>query len=157
MRRALRGVSLLLAIAGAGACAAAPDPAPPVPIAQQQFAPETEVQLARMTRHARGFYWRDVAVGDGRQGAPGLKVQVAYVVRLPDGREVDRAEREQPVTFTLGQRQGIVALELALRDMKEGGVRQLVVPPELAYGVRGRGPVPPNATLVMVVALVKVG
>jgi peptidylprolyl isomerase len=40
--------------------------------------------------------------------------------------------------------------------MKVGGVRQLVIPPHLAYGARGRGKVPRNATLVMIVRLVRV-
>ena len=52
--------------------------------------------------------------------------------------------------------QPIVAMELGLRGMNTGGVRQLVIPPHLAYGARGRGRVPPNATLVMIVRLVKV-
>jgi peptidylprolyl isomerase len=40
--------------------------------------------------------------------------------------------------------------------MRAGGVRQLVVPPRLGYGARGRGPVPPNAILVMIVKLERV-
>ena len=58
--------------------------------------------------------------------------------------------------FKLGERQAIVAMELALRGMSVGGVRQLVIPPDLAYGPRGRGRVPPNANLVMIVRLTKV-
>ena len=84
-------------------------------------------------------------------------MSIGYVVRLPDGTEVDRAESDQPVRFKLGERRAMVALELSLRTMSEGGVRQLVVPPALAYGARGLGRVPPNATLVMIVRLVKVG
>ena len=147
------GLALLVV---AAACAPAPAAAPPQPITQALFAPEAEVELAEMTLHDRGFYWRDIIVGDGRQGAPGLEVHIAYVVRLPDGTEVDRADPERPLIFKLGERQAIVAMELALRGMKVGGVRQLVVPPDLAYGARGRGRVPPNATLVMIVRLVKV-
>lgn len=109
-----------------------------------------------MQRHERGFYWRNIAIGAGRQAAPGLTVHIAYVVRLPDGREVDRAEQEAPLTFKLGERQSIVGMELGLRGMNVGGVRQLVIPPSLAYGPRGRGRVPPNANLVMIVRLVKV-
>lgn len=140
-----------------GGCAAAPPAPPPRPIAQEMFAAEAEVDLDRMQRHPRGFYWREIREGHGRQGALGQTVQVAYVVRLPDGREVDRADPEHAVTFRLGERRSIAALELALREMRVGGIRQLVVPPDLAYGSRQRGPVPPNSTLVMIVSLLKVG
>jgi FKBP-type peptidyl-prolyl cis-trans isomerase len=37
--------------------------------------------------------------------------------------------------------------------MKVGGLRRLVVPPELAYGGARRGPIPPNTALVFEVAL----
>lgn len=146
----------LVAAVLAAACAPAPPAAPPEPITSALFAAEAEVELDQMQRHDRGYYWRDIIVGDGRQAAPGLTVHIAYVVRLPDGREVDRAEPEAPLMFKLGERQAIVAMELALRGMSVGGVRQLVIPPDLAYGSRGRGRVPPNANLVMIVRLTKV-
>ena len=148
----LVAAGLLLACAPATP-AATPAPAP---ITQALFAAEAEVELDQMQRHERGYYWRDIVNGEGRQGAPGLTVHIAYVVRLPDGSEVDRAEPERPLMFKLGERQSIPALETALRGMRVGGVRQLVVPPDQAYGARGRGRVPPNATLVMIVRLVKV-
>lgn len=120
------------------------------------FAAEAEVHLSEMTLHPRGFYFREVARGDGAAAAPGRRVQVAYVVRLADGREVDRAEPESPVSFRLGEAGVIPALDVALREMREGGTRQLVVPPRLGYGARGRGPVPGGAVLVMMVTLVRV-
>lgn len=146
----------LVAVLSAVACAPAPAAPPPEPITSALFAVEAEVELDQMQRHERGYYWRDIVVGNGRQAAPGLTVHIAYVVRLPDGREVDRAEPEAPLMFKLGERQAIVAMELALRGMSVGGVRQLVIPPDLAYGPRGRGRVPPNANLVMIVRLTKV-
>jgi peptidylprolyl isomerase len=152
----LRAVVALAAAFVAAGCAPSVPPPPPEPITPALFAPEAEVELDQMTRHDRGFYWRDITIGDGRQAAPGLTVRIAYVVRLPDGREVDRAEPEAPLMFKLGERQSIVAMELGLRGMNVGGVRQLVIPPNLAYGPRGRGRVPPNANLVMIVRLVKV-
>lgn len=152
----MRRLALLALCVVATACASAPAAAPPQPITQDMFAPEAEVDLAQMTRHERGFYFQDIVVGDGRQAQPGQTVHMAYVVRVPNGNEVDRAEPERPLMFKLGERQSIPALEATLRSMKVGGVRQLVIPPDLAYGPRGRGKVPPNATLVMIVRLVKV-
>jgi FKBP-type peptidyl-prolyl cis-trans isomerase len=41
--------------------------------------------------------------------------------------------------------------------MKEGGRRQLVIPPDLAYGPQGQPPaIKPNATLVFVIDLLEV-
>ena len=41
--------------------------------------------------------------------------------------------------------------------MREGGRRKLVIPPELAYGPTGQGPIAPNETLIFVVDLVSIG
>ncbi len=152
----MRRLALVALLYASSACAPASAAAPPQPITQELFAVEAEVDLAQMSRHERGFYYHDIMVGEGRQAHTGLMVQIAYVVRLPDGSEVDRAEPERPLRFKLGERQSIAALEATLRSMKVGGVRQLVIPPNLAYGARGRGKVPANATLVMIVRLVRV-
>lgn len=121
-----------------------------------RYGVEAEVSLPELTRHPRGFLYRDIEQGNGPRGAVGRWVQVSYVVRLADGREVDRAEREDPVRLRLGERGIIRALDASLREMRVGGVRQLVIPPHLAYGARGNGPVPGNAVLVMVVRLERV-
>lgn len=114
---------------------------------------EAEVNLADMTRHPRGFLYRVIDEGSGTEAAPGRRVSVSYVVRLADGREVDRAEATRPMRFRIGDQSVIPAFDAAVRDMRAGGSRQIVVPPRLGYGARGRGPVPPNAILVMVVKL----
>ncbi len=152
-RAAVAALAPLLFVAG---CAAR-GPDGPDFLSATAFGVNAEVQPTELERHPRGFYFRDVQVGAGEAAGPGRRVRVAYVVRLADGREVDRAEPETPVAFRLGDPGVIPALDAALRGMRAGGTRQLVVPPRLGYGARGNGPVPPNAVLVMMVTLVDVG
>ncbi len=150
-----------------GGCARPPEPASePVPelsaaaavasndiLLRTTYGLEAEVNLSEMTRHSRGFLYRVIDEGSGTQAAPGRRVAVSYVVRLADGREVDRAEPTRPMRFRIGDQSVIPAFDAAVREMRAGGSRQLVVPPRLGYGARGRGPVPPNAILVMIVKL----
>lgn len=100
----------------------------------------------------------DVTVGSGLEAVDGKKVTVHYTGTLLDGTKFDSSkDRGTPFPFTLGSGMVIAGWEQGVKGMKEGGVRKLVIPPNLAYGNRAVGGViPPNATLVFEVELLKV-
>ncbi|MCY4235040.1 MAG: FKBP-type peptidyl-prolyl cis-trans isomerase [Cyanobacteria bacterium MAG CAR2_bin_4] len=112
-----------------------------------------------MTVTPSGLKIIDVQIGTGREAVANTNVTVHYDGRLEDGKEFDSSRRRgQPFQFRLGGGQVIKGWDEGLVGMKEGGKRQLVIPPELGYGRQGAGGViPPNATLVFDVELLRVG
>jgi FKBP-type peptidyl-prolyl cis-trans isomerase len=56
----------------------------------------------------------------------------------------------------VGSGQLIPGFEQGMIGMKVGGQRKLTIPPSLAYGVTGSGPIPPNSTIRFVVDLVSI-
>ncbi len=101
----------------------------------------------------------DIVVGEGTAAKPGDHVTVHYVgVSFATGKQFDSSwDRMQPFDFPLGAGRVIQGWDFGVTGMREGGRRTLVIPPELAYGSRGVGPIGPDETLVFVVDLVKVG
>ncbi len=102
---------------------------------------------------------KDTVVGTGAEAKAGDVVTVHYVGALPNGQIFDASARHgQPFTFQLGAGSVIAGWDQGLVGMKEGGKRQLIIPPDMGYGAQGAGNViPPNATLIFEVELVKVG
>lgn len=136
--------------------AAAPSSGPN-PLEGISFTPALQVDLGAMERTARGVYFRDLAIGEGPEARRGHTVRVHFAGFLPDGTQIDAlAPPAQPIAFELGKGDVIPGWEAGIVGMREGGQRQLVVPPAQGYGSRGRGRVPPNATLVFVIKLVSV-
>jgi FKBP-type peptidyl-prolyl cis-trans isomerase len=109
-----------------------------------------------------GLKYTDSKVGDGAVASPGASVSVHYTGWLDKdgtkGAKFDSSlDRGQPFQFTLGAHQVIAGWEEGVAGMKVGGERTLIIPPELGYGARGAGGViPPNATLIFDVQLLKV-
>jgi peptidylprolyl isomerase len=100
----------------------------------------------------------DIVKGTGAEAVSGKEITVKYVgVLYSDGKEFDSSWGGDDFTFTLGGGQVIGGWDAGFAGMREGGRRQLIIPPDLAYGPGGSGPIPPNATLIFVVDLVKVG
>jgi FKBP-type peptidyl-prolyl cis-trans isomerase len=75
-----------------------------------------------------------------------------YVGSFADGKVFDSNPAPKPVfSFRLGSGQVIPGWDEGLVGMKVGGKRQLVIPPQLAYGPNDYGPIPGNSVLVFTV------
>ncbi|WKB55494.1 FKBP-type peptidyl-prolyl cis-trans isomerase [Eleftheria terrae] len=111
-----------------------------------------------------GLQIDDVQAGTGATATAGRSVRVHYTGWLHDpkaadgrGRKFDSSkDRGDPFEFSLGAGMVIQGWDEGVQGMKEGGIRVLTIPAELGYGARGAGGViPPNATLVFEVELLK--
>jgi peptidylprolyl isomerase len=103
---------------------------------------------------------KDLKAGTGAEAKPGDQVSVQYVgVLYDDGSKFDSSyDHGQPFSFKLGGGQVIQGWDQGVAGMKAGGRRELIIPPNLAYGPQGQPPtIPANATLVFVIDLVSVG
>jgi rhodanese-related sulfurtransferase len=100
----------------------------------------------------------DLTAGSGAEALRHSRVTVHYTGWLADGTKFDSSlDRGQPFSFTIGNRQVIAGWDMGVTGMKVGGKRELVIPPELAYGKKGAGNViPPNATLKFEIELLAV-
>lgn len=108
----------------------------------------------------------DLVTGIGDEALPGMIVIVHYTGWLHDpnaadlrGKEFDSSrKRGQPLSFPLGSGRVIRGWEQGVPGMKVGGLRRLVIPPELAYGSRdiGNGMIPPGSTLTFEIELLAV-
>lgn len=101
-----------------------------------------------------GVVVKDEIVGQGPVVKAGDLVSVNYVLSLSDGTLIQNSKDfGKPFQFILGAGEVIPGWEQGFVGMKVGGVRTIVIPPELAYGANQAGPIPPNSTLVFIVEL----
>ena len=113
------------------------------------FAAALDVRPESLTTASSGLRYRDLAPGTGDAAKAGDSLEVRYSGWLTDGTRFDAGT----YGFRLGAHRVIDGWDLGLEGMRVGGKRKLVIPPELGYGTRGAGPIPPNATLVFDVEL----
>jgi peptidylprolyl isomerase len=105
-----------------------------------------------------GLQYVDLQEGNGATPKTGQTVSVHYTGTLEDGTKFDSSrDRQQPLKFRIGVGQVIKGWDEGVGSMKVGGRRKLIIPPELGYGSRGIGPIPPNSTLIFDVELLNVG
>ncbi len=103
---------------------------------------------------------KELEEGSGAEAKSGDEVTVQYVgVNYKNGKEFDSSwSRNEPFSFTLGAGEVIPGWDEGVEGMKVGGRRELIIPPELAYGETGAPPaIGPNETLVFVIDLLEVG
>ena len=104
---------------------------------------------------ASGLQYKVLAAGSGESPNATDEVTVNYRGTLLDGTEFDSSyKRGQPATFVLGR--VIPGWTEGLQLMKPGADYQLFVPPQLAYDLHGRPPIPPGSMLIFEVRLIAV-
>jgi FKBP-type peptidyl-prolyl cis-trans isomerase len=162
------GLALIAVVAlsgcGAPAQTAAPTSTAPAASSTQPTEPATaqattpaEVAAPAAAPVAKGLIIKDVVVGKGAVAKAGDKVTVNYTGWLTDGKKFDSSIGKAPFEFTLGAGQVIPGWDQGVAGMKVGGKRKLTIPADLGYGAQGAGGViPPNATLLFDVELLKV-
>jgi len=106
-------------------------------------------------RTATGLVYQELVLGTGRAPTPTDTVQVHYRGSLVDGTVFDDSHtRGTPLVRQLS---GLVpGWQEGLAMMRVGGKARLVVPPELGYGDRPAGSIPPGSTLIFELELLGV-
>lgn len=135
------------------------------PAATDQAAPE-QVPPVAASEAGPQLLMEDLRPGVGTEARAGMVLAVHYTGWLyePDslghrGRQFDSSRKHgRPFVFELGAGRVISGWEIGVTGMQVGGLRRLVIPPELAYGSRsvGKGLIPANSTLVFEIELLGV-
>lgn len=155
-----------LALLSLGFTACLDTTAPPAyaTVANTTFAPELGVDLASSTKSDAGVYYRDITVGTGPVIAPLQDSYMYYHGYLSNGVQFDSVTVASspggaPAHFITGNGSLVPGFEIGLNGMRVGGRRQIIVPPDLAYGLtdvkdpNGNVVIPGNSVLVFTVDL----
>eukprot|EP00744_Colponema_vietnamica_P002160 GILI01003457.1.p1 GENE.GILI01003457.1~~GILI01003457.1.p1 ORF type:complete len:194 (-),score=33.32 GILI01003457.1:109-690(-) len=107
-----------------------------------------------------GIHIETIQAGDGRTFPnAGQEVTIHYTGCFTDGREFDstRGHGNDPFTFILGQGHVVKGWDIAVAKMSFGERIKLYVAADHGYGEKGFGnTIPPNATLVFDIELLKI-
>lgn len=114
--------------------------------------------VAGMTQTESGLFYKILQASEGTKPTKGQLVSVHYTGKLKNGKVFDSSHhRGKPIQFPVGVGQVIPGWDEGIMLLEEGTKAKLVIPSDLGYGARGAGGViPPNATLIFEVELVKI-
>ena len=116
--------------------------------------------VPRLAGAARVQYVMRIVEGKPGMGAmaePGKLYVLHYTGWLWDGTKFDSSrDKGTPFSFEQGKRKVIPGFDAGFEGMRVGGTRRLMIPYQLAYGVKGRGKIPPRADLIFDVELLEV-
>ncbi len=150
----VRYAALVLAITLFSTCKSPTEPMPPEP---ENTPVPREVAGDDYVNLSDGLKYYDFEVGTGDQVKNGDLVTVHYHGWLTNNTLFDSSHlRNRPFSFQIGGGQVIQGWERGILGMRSEGQRQLVIPPNLAYGAGGQGSIPPNATLIFEVTLLSI-
>jgi hypothetical protein len=126
-------------------------------VAGIESAPQS-VLIGAVETRASGLAIVDSTTGTGDVPQSGLKATVNYTGTLLSGVKFDSSHDpgRSPFTFTLGTGAVIAGFDEAVAGMRVGGRRIVVIPPDLGYGAAGTANIPPDATLIFDIELIKV-
>jgi peptidylprolyl isomerase len=151
-RRALR-LSLVFALLVPIGCASSG--ASSTVLADTAFERSLQVDLSAMTKLPSGLYYKDEVEGRGEIAKQRQKVTVRYTGWLPNGTKFDSSESLE-FRLSSGPSGVIEGWVVGIEGMRVGGVRRLVIPPELGYRYRDAGPIPSGSVLVFRIELLRV-
>lgn len=156
--------ALVLLLGVVGACGDDADDPPTEDVDGQVQAPDQEEEAdasescvrGEPTTSESGLVIEDLECGTGEEARRGNYILVHYQGELEDGTVIDSSRGGAPLPLNLGGGGVIQGWEEGIPGMRVGGVRKLTIPPELAYGSSGAGPIPPNSTLIFEVELLEI-
>jgi len=160
MSKILLPLAALLLATPAAAQDAPPEPEPGAPgsiewLNTQQSALHSLTREDGWATLEGGIKFRRTA-GDGTGPAPTIRdiVRVNYTGRFADGEVFDSNEGRDPIEFPLARL--VRGWQIAIPYMGVGDTAEIAIPAELAYGLRGQGPIPGGATLFFTIELLGV-
>ena len=106
------------------------------------FAPSLGIDLANFQETSSGLLFYDEVVGEGAPVVPGNRVFLAFTGWLPNGTQFDDSAG---VEFQIGVGGLIFGFDEGVTNMKAGGIRWIIIPPELGYSNS-----PPNGSAIPV-------